>query len=88
MAKQEFHYEFGGRGITVETGEIAKQADGAVVVRYGDTVTLSTACASKTPKEGIDFFPLTVSFEEKLYSVGKIPGGFYEEKVVRASMQH
>lgn len=76
MAKQEFHYEFGGRGITVETGEIAKQADGAVVIRYGDTVTLSTACASNTPKEGIDFFPLTVSFEEKLYSVGKIPGGF------------
>ncbi|WP_304480008.1 polyribonucleotide nucleotidyltransferase, partial [uncultured Dubosiella sp.] len=70
------HYEFGGRGITVETGEIAKQADGAVVIRYGDTVTLSTACASNTPKEGIDFFPLTVSFEEKLYSVGKIPGGF------------
>ncbi|WP_304645619.1 polyribonucleotide nucleotidyltransferase, partial [uncultured Dubosiella sp.] len=54
----------------------AKQADGAVVIRYGDTVTLSTACASNTPKEGIDFFPLTVSFEEKLYSVGKIPGGF------------
>ncbi|EOS60975.1 polyribonucleotide nucleotidyltransferase [Firmicutes bacterium M10-2] len=76
MAKQEFHYEFGGRGITVETGEIAKQADGAVLIRYGDTVTLSTACASNTPKEGIDFFPLTVSFEEKLYSVGKIPGGF------------
>nr|WP_289149563.1 polyribonucleotide nucleotidyltransferase [uncultured Dubosiella sp.] len=76
MAKQEFHYEFGCRGITVETGEIAKQADGAVVIRYGDTVTLSTACASNTPKEGIDFFPLTVSFEEKLYSVGKIPGGF------------
>lgn len=76
MPKQEFHYEFGGRGITIETGEIAKQADGAVIVRYGDTVTLSTAVASHTPKEGIDFFPLTVSFEEKLYSVGKIPGGF------------
>lgn len=76
MAKQEFHLEFCGRGITVETGEIAKQADGAVIVRYGDTVTLSTACAANQPKEGIDFFPLTVSFEEKLYSVGKIPGGF------------
>jgi polyribonucleotide nucleotidyltransferase len=76
MAKQEFHLDFCGRGITVETGEIAKQADGAVIIRYGDTVTLSTACASKEPKEGIDFFPLTVSFEEKLYSVGKIPGGF------------
>ncbi|WP_288229746.1 polyribonucleotide nucleotidyltransferase [uncultured Faecalicoccus sp.] len=76
MAKQEFHLDFCGRGITVETGEIAKQADGAVIVRYGDTVTLSTACASNQAKEGIDFFPLTVSFEEKLYSVGKIPGGF------------
>lgn len=76
MAKQEFHLDFCGRGITVETGEIAKQADGAVIIRYGDTVTLSTACASNQAKEGIDFFPLTVSFEEKLYSVGKIPGGF------------
>ena len=76
MAKQEFHLDFCGRGITVETGEIAKQADGAVIIRYGDTVTLSTACASNRAKEGIDFFPLTVSFEEKLYSVGKIPGGF------------
>ena len=76
MAKQEFHFDFCGRGITVETGEIAKQADGAVIIRYGDTVTLSTACASNQAKEGIDFFPLTVSFEEKLYSVGKIPGGF------------
>ena len=76
MAKQEFHLDFCGRGITVETGGIAKQADGAVIIRYGDTVTLSTACASNQAKEGIDFFPLTVSFEEKLYSVGKIPGGF------------
>lgn len=76
MAKQKFHLDFCGRGITVETGEIAKQADGAVIIRYGDTVTLSTACASNQAKEGIDFFPLTVSFEEKLYSVGKIPGGF------------
>lgn len=76
MAKQEFQFEFCGRGITVETGEIAKQADGAVIVRYGDTVTISTACASNQAKEGIDFFPLTVSFEEKLYSVGRIPGGF------------
>ena len=76
MAKQEFHLDFCGRGITVETGEIAKQADGAVIIRYGDTVTLSTACASNQAKEGMDFFPLTVSFEEKLYSVGKIPGGF------------
>lgn len=76
MAKQVFHLDFCGRGLTVETGEVAKQAGGAVLVRYDDTVVLSTATASKQAKEGIDFFPLTVLFEEKLYSVGKIPGGF------------
>ncbi len=76
MSKQEFHLDFCGRGITVETGEIAKQASGAVLVRYEETVVLSTAVAASQPKEGLDFFPLTVSYEEKLYSVGKIPGGF------------
>ena len=76
MAKQVFRLDFCGRVITVETGEIAKQAGGSALVRYEDTVVLSTATASNQPKEGIDFFPLTVSFEEKLYSVGKIPGGF------------
>lgn len=76
MAKQVFRLNFCGRGLTVETGEVAKQAGGAVLVRYDDTVVLSTATASKQAKEGIDFFPLTVLFEEKLYSVGKIPGGF------------
>ncbi len=73
MAKQVFRLDFCGRVITVETGEIAKQAGGSALVRYD---VLSTATASNQPKEGIDFFPLTVSFEEKLYSVGKIPGGF------------
>ncbi|MBR3841601.1 MAG: polyribonucleotide nucleotidyltransferase [Erysipelotrichales bacterium] len=76
MAKQCFELEFCGRSLKVETGEIAKQAGGSVLVRYEDTVVLSTATASKVAKEGIDFFPLTVTFEEKLYSVGKIPGGF------------
>ncbi len=76
MSKQTFHLDFCGRGITVETGEIAKQASGAVLVRYEETVVLSTAVAASQPKEGLDFFPLTVSYEEKLYSVGKIPGGF------------
>lgn len=76
MAKQVFRLDFCGRGLTVETGEVAKQAGGSVLVRYDDTVVLSTATASKQAKEGIDFFPLTVLFEEKLYSVGKIPGGF------------
>lgn len=76
MAKHTYSLEFCGRVITVETGEMAKQAGGSVLVRYDDTVVLSTATSSKQAKEGIDFFPLTVTFEEKLYSVGKIPGGF------------
>lgn len=76
MAKHTYSLDFCGRVITVETGEIAKQAGGSVLVRYDDTVVLSTATSSKQAKEGIDFFPLTVTFEEKLYSVGKIPGGF------------
>lgn len=73
--KKEFSLEFEGRTLKVEVGELAKQADGAALVRYEDTVTLSTACASKEAKD-TDFFPLTVTFEEKLYSVGKIPGSF------------
>lgn len=76
MTKQVFHLDFCGKPITVETGEIAKQAAGSVLVRYADTVVLSAATASAQAKEGMDFFPLTVSYEEKLYSVGKIPGGF------------
>lgn len=75
MAKEIFNFDFCGRNLTVETGEIAKQAGGSVIVRYEDTVVLSTATASSVAKD-TDFFPLTVSFEEKLYSVGKIPGGF------------
>ena len=67
--------DFDGRPLSVEVGELAKQAGGSVLVRYGDTVVISTACASNVAKD-TDFFPLTVSFEEKLYSVGKIPGGF------------
>lgn len=76
MTKQVFSLDFCGRVITVETGEIAKQAGGSALIRYEDTVVLSAATSSKQAKEGIDFFPLTVTFEEKLYSVGKIPGGF------------
>lgn len=73
--KKVFELEFEGRKLIVETGEIAKQADGAVFVRYDDTVVLSTVCGSDLPKEG-DFFPLTVTYEEKQYAVGKIPGSF------------
>ena len=73
--KEVFTFDFYGRKITVECGEVAKQAGGSALIRYEDTVVLSTACASSQAKD-TDFFPLTVSFEEKLYSVGKIPGGF------------
>ena len=75
MAKRVFELEFEGKKLLVESGEIAKQADGAVLVRLNDTVVLSTVCASDEPKEG-DFFPLTVGYEEKQYAVGKIPGSF------------
>lgn len=75
MAKRIFEKEFAGKKIIIETGEMAKQADGSVLVRYDDTVILSTAVASDEKKD-TDFFPLTVTFEEKLYSVGKIPGSF------------
>ncbi len=76
MAKEIFRLDFYGRGIVVETGEIAKQAGGSVLVRYEDTTVLSSATASSNAKMDIDFFPLTVVYEEKLYAVGKIPGGF------------
>ena len=68
--------ELAGRTLTVEIGKVAAQANGAALMRYGDTVVLSTATASEKPREGIDFFPLSVEFEEKMYAVGKIPGGF------------
>lgn len=71
-----FTMELAGRPLTVEVGKVAKQANGAAFMKYGDTTVLSTATASDKPREGIDFFPLSVEFEEKLYSVGKIPGGF------------
>ena len=75
-----FKTELGGRSFIVETGKMAKQANGAVLVRYGDTVVLVTATASLEPREGVDFFPLTVDYEEKMYSVGKIPGGFIKRE--------
>src|SRR5881227_2277285 len=65
-----------GRRISIETGRVAEQANGAVIIRQGDTVVLSTAVMSKEPREGIDFFPLTCDYEEKLYAAGKIPGAF------------
>ena len=71
-----FSTEFGGRTLTIETGKIAKQANGAVLVRYGETAVVVAVTGTDTPREGVDFFPLTVDFEEKMYAVGKIPGGF------------
>ncbi|MBO6245940.1 MAG: polyribonucleotide nucleotidyltransferase, partial [Anaerovibrio sp.] len=77
---QSFEMQLGGRTFTVETGKMAKQANGAVLVRYGETVVLVTATASDEPREGVDFFPLTVDYEEKMYAVGKIPGGFIKRE--------
>ena len=73
---KSFSMDLAGRKLTVEVGRVAAQASGAAFMHYGDTVVLSTATASSKPREGIDFFPLSVEYEEKLYSVGKIPGGF------------
>lgn len=73
---KSFSMELAGRTLTVDVGRVAAQANGAAFMHYGDTVVLSTATASDKPREGIDFFPLSVEYEEKLYAVGKIPGGF------------
>ena len=73
---QSFQCEVGGRTLTIETGTLAWQANGAVTVRYGETVVLVTVCTSKEAREGTDFLPLTVDYEERLYAAGKIPGGF------------
>ena len=78
--KKTFEYDFRGRKLVVETGELAKQAHGSVLVRYGDTVVLSTAVVSKNANILSDFFPLMVLYQEKLYSVGKIPGGFIKRE--------
>jgi polyribonucleotide nucleotidyltransferase len=88
--KHSYSIDWAGRQLTVEIGQLAKQANGAVLVRYGDSAVLSTATASKEPKK-LDFFPLTVNYEERLYAVGKIPGGFIKregrpsEKAILAS---
>ncbi|WP_153123790.1 polyribonucleotide nucleotidyltransferase [Peribacillus tepidiphilus] len=90
QTKKTYSIDWAGRELTVEIGQLAKQANGAALIRYGDTVVLSTATASKDPKT-VDFFPLTVNYEERLYAVGKIPGGFIKregrpsEKAILAS---
>ena len=72
--------QWGGRPLTLETGRMARQADGAVLVTYGETVVLATAVGAKSPKEGIDFFPLTVNYQEKFYAAGRIPGGYFKRE--------
>jgi len=72
--------EIAGRTLRLETGRVAKQADGSVLASYGDTVILATAVASQTVKPGIDFLPLTVDYQEKAYAAGKIPGGYFKRE--------
>ncbi len=76
----KFSMELAGRTLTIETGKLAQLANGSALVRYGETVVISTATASSSPRDGIDFFPLSVDYEERLYAVGKIPGGFIKRE--------
>ena len=80
MEEKIFKYMLAGRELKVTTGKIAELTNGSCLVQYGDTVIMANVAASKEPRQGIDFFPLSVDFEEKLYSVGKIPGGFIKRE--------
>ncbi len=72
--------DWGGRPLVLETGRIARQADGSVLATYGETTVLATVVAARAPKAGIDFFPLTVNYQEKTYAAGKIPGGYFKRE--------
>ncbi len=72
--------EWAGRPLRLETGRIARQADGAVLATYGETTVMATVVAERSPKLGLDFFPLTVNYQEKTYAAGKIPGGFFKRE--------
>ena len=72
--------ELAGRTLHIDVGRVAAQANGAVLIKYGDTTLLSTATASKKPREGIDFFPLSVEYSERMYAVGKVPGGYLKRE--------
>src|SRR6266498_5010990 len=72
--------DWGGRPLKLETGKIARQADGAVLATYGETVVLATVVAAKAPREGVDFLPLTVDYQEKTYAAGRIPGGYFKRE--------
>src|SRR5579862_3826252 len=73
-------FEWGGRTLTLETGKIARQADGSVLATYGETVVLATVVGASSPREGVDFFPLTVNYQERYYAAGKIPGGYFKRE--------
>jgi len=79
-SKKTYIAQMGDKPLTIETGELAMQAGGAVLVRLGDSVVLCTATSSKKPREGMDFLPLTVDFEERLYAAGRIPGSFFRRE--------
>src|SRR5512146_1919508 len=72
--------DWGGRPLRLETGKIARQADGAVMATYGETTVLATVVAAKSPREGVDFLPLTVDYQEKFYAAGRIPGGYFKRE--------
>jgi len=77
---QKSQVDFGGRTLSIETGRVAKQAHGAALVQYGETVVLVTAVTANKKREGIDFVPLTVNYQEMTYAAGKIPGGFFKRE--------
>src|SRR5262245_25156436 len=85
MSAKEFSTEFGGKTLTISTGQLAGQANAAVTVRYGDTVILATATMAKVKREGIDFFPLMVDYEERLYAAGKIKSSRFMKREGRAA---
>ena len=78
--KHSVEIDWGGRPLNLETGKIARQADGAVIATYGETVVLATVVAAKAPREGVDFLPLTVDYQEKTYAAGRIPGGYFKRE--------
>src|SRR6188768_1442278 len=78
--KHTVELDWGGRKLTLETGRMARQADGAVLASYGETTVLATVVAAKTPREGVDFLPLTVDYQEKFYAAGRIPGGYFKRE--------
>ncbi|MCB1569338.1 MAG: polyribonucleotide nucleotidyltransferase, partial [Xanthomonadales bacterium] len=80
MAKVTKTFQYGNHQVTLETGEVARQASGAVIVKMADTVVLVSVVGSKSARDGVDFFPLTVDYQEKFYAGGRIPGGFFKRE--------